>query len=75
MTENQKSLKKIQLIIDMDKEIADRYGSLIKILRKQGTPIPTNDVWIAAAALEKGTKLVTFDAHFNNIPGIVQITL
>ncbi|HAR34117.1 MAG TPA: VapC toxin family PIN domain ribonuclease [Desulfobacter sp.] len=63
------------IIIDIDKEIADRYGSLIKILRKQGTPIPTNDVWIAAAALEKGTKLVSFDAHFNNIPGIVQITL
>lgn len=63
------------MIINMDKEIADRYGSLIKILRKQGTPIPTNDVWIAAAALEKGTKLVSFDAHFNNIPGIVQVTL
>jgi predicted nucleic acid-binding protein len=59
----------------MDKEIADRYGRLIKILRKQGTPIPTNDVWIASAALEKGAKLLTFDAHFNNIPGIVQVTL
>lgn len=61
-------------IINIDKEIADRYGSLIKILRKEGTPIPTNDVWIGAAVLETGTKLATFDAHFNHIPGIVQIT-
>ena len=62
-------------IINIDKEIADRYGMLIKILKEQGTPIPTNDVWIAAAALEKGTKLATYDAHFSNIPGIVEVVL
>ena len=62
-------------VVKVDSEIADRYGMLIKILKKNGTPIPTNDVWIAATALVKGTKLVTFDAHFNNISGIVKVVL
>ncbi len=58
-------------VIEIDKEIADRYGLLIKILKKQATPIPTNDVWIAASTMEKGAKLATHDAHFDHIPGIV----
>ncbi|MCD4722893.1 MAG: type II toxin-antitoxin system VapC family toxin [Desulfobacula sp.] len=66
------NLKELDLFLNMpgvytvkiDREIADRYGMLIKILKEQGTPIPTNDVWIAATALEKGTKLATFDTHF-----------
>jgi len=62
-------------IVKIDKEIADRYGILIKILKEQGTPIPSNDVWIAAAALEKGSKIATYDTHFNNIPGIVKVDL
>lgn len=61
--------------VKIDREIADRYGVLIKILKEQGTPIPTNDVWIAATALEKGIKLATFNAHFNNIAGIVKVIL
>ncbi|MCF6247085.1 MAG: type II toxin-antitoxin system VapC family toxin [Desulfobacula sp.] len=55
-----------------DREIAERYGMLIKILKEQGTPIPTNDVWIAATTLEKGAKLASYDAHFNNVPGIAK---
>lgn len=61
--------------VKIDREIADRYGVLIKTLKEQGTPIPTNDVWIAATALENGTKLATYDAHFNNIAGIVKVVL
>ena len=48
-----------------------RYNQ--KILKEQGSPIPTNDVWIAATALEKGAKLATYDAHFNNIAGIINL--
>ena len=51
--------------------IAERYGILVRQLTRQGTPIPTNDIWIAAAVLETGTRLVTYDLHFENIPGIV----
>ena len=38
----------------INRETAERYGLLYKILRKQGTPIPTNDIWIAAIAMETG---------------------
>jgi tRNA(fMet)-specific endonuclease VapC len=60
-------------VVTIDAAIADRYGVLIKILRKQGTPIPTNDVWIAATALETGSRLVTYDSHFADIPGLLII--
>lgn len=59
--------------IAIDTAIADRYGIIIKQLRKQGTPIPTNDIWIAAAALETGARLVTYDSHFDCIPGLITI--
>jgi tRNA(fMet)-specific endonuclease VapC len=50
--------------------VAERYGELVLWLRKEGTPIPTNDVWIAAIAFEAGARLVTYDKHFKNIAGL-----
>ena len=50
---------------------AERYAFLVKQLRKQGTPIPTNDIWIAATALETGARLVTYDSHFDHVPGLI----
>ncbi|MFH1760016.1 MAG: PIN domain-containing protein [bacterium] len=41
------------------------------MLKEQGTPIPTNDIWIAATAFEMGARLITYDKHFNNVPGLV----
>ncbi len=52
-------------------DIAERYGMLVRHLLQQGTPLPTNDIWIASAALETGTRLVTSDAHFEQIPGLM----
>ena len=60
-------------VVDIDASIADRYGILVKILRNQGTPIPTNDIWIAATSLETGSRLVTYDSHFNCVPGLLVI--
>lgn len=48
--------------------VAARYGSIFHALRRAGTPIPTNDIWIAAIALERGARLVTLDTHFDAIP-------
>ncbi len=48
------------------------YAEVYGALRKAGTPIPTNDLWIAAAALESGSILVSNDAHFDVITGIVR---
>jgi tRNA(fMet)-specific endonuclease VapC len=60
-------------VVNVDFSIADRYGMLFKLLRKKGTPIPTNDIWIAASALETGSRLITYDAHFDCIPGLVTV--
>ena len=49
---------------------ASDYGMLVSRLRQQGTPLPTNEIRIAAVALERGAQLVTMDAHFDNIPGV-----
>ena len=50
---------------------ADRYSMIAAVLIKQGTPIPTNDIWIAAQTMEFGAKLVTMDPHFKKIPGLI----
>jgi len=52
---------------------ANRYASLVKALRNAGTPVPTNDIWIASVALAEGGRVLTRDAHFEKIPGIVPI--
>jgi tRNA(fMet)-specific endonuclease VapC len=51
-------------------ETAEIYGELKDFLKRKGSPIPINDVWIASAAIETGSKLVTFDQHFNVIPSL-----
>lgn len=50
---------------------ADRFGRIAAALRSQGRPIPLNDIWIAAHAMESGADLVTFDQHFASINGLV----
>jgi tRNA(fMet)-specific endonuclease VapC len=46
------------------------YANLKDFLRNAGTPIPENDVWIAALAVESMSSLVTADAHFTNLPQV-----
>ena len=54
----------------MPKTPSDVRKLLEEGLRKKGKPIPTNDIWIAAQAMELGAKLVTFDGHFKEIAGL-----
>ena len=49
---------------------ADRYAMVYAALRRAGTPIPTNDMWVAAACLEHGAALLTLDAHFACVGGL-----
>ena len=49
---------------------ADEYARLKQALALAGTPIPENDLWIAACALEHGLPLATRDAHFARVPGL-----
>jgi predicted nucleic acid-binding protein len=57
-------------VMAIDEETARRYSFLITFLKQQGTPIPTNDVWIAAGALQHGFELITSDKHFERIPNL-----
>jgi tRNA(fMet)-specific endonuclease VapC len=60
--------------IEIGKTIAERYGILVIDLKKKGTPIPTNDIWIAAVVLETGSRLLSKDSHFTKIPGIALVS-
>ena len=52
---------------------ADRYSRIMASLRARGQPIPTNDVWIAAHAMETGADLVSADSHFEHIDQVVWV--
>ena len=54
---------------------ADRYSRIMASLKARGRPIPTNDVWIAAHAMEMGADLVSADHHFAYVDGIAWIRL
>lgn len=54
----------------VDVETADFYATVLEQLKQAGTPIPTNDIWIAATAFQQGYKLITNDKHFNMVPGL-----
>lgn len=56
-------------------DTARRYGEVFAALRRAGTPIPINDLWIAAATLDCGGHLLTFDRHFDRIPGLALTVL
>jgi len=58
-------------VLGIDEETADRYAVILDFLRSAGTPIPTNDVWIAASAMQYGLRVLTMDQHFRKIPQIV----
>jgi tRNA(fMet)-specific endonuclease VapC len=55
----------------IDSETALRYAEIVTFLRRSGTPIPTDDVWIAASAMQSGATLLTTDAHFDRIPQVL----
>ncbi|MFO8085750.1 MAG: type II toxin-antitoxin system VapC family toxin [Desulfobacterales bacterium] len=54
-------------------ETADFYAAILNQLKTAGTPIPTNDIWIAASAYQHGYKLFSNDKHFAFIQGLIQI--
>lgn len=57
-------------VLDLTQETASFYATVFALLRRKGRPIPTNDLWIAATALEHGLALVTHDAHFHEVEGL-----
>lgn len=58
-------------VVSVDEETAERYAAIRDYLRKKGTPIPTNDLWIAASAAQHGLKLLCLDRHFKEVPQVL----
>lgn len=56
-------------------ETADIYGEIRHNLRLARTPIPINDIWIAAQTIELGASLITFDTHFTKVNGLRRVEL
>lgn len=61
------------IVYDIDSETAEFYAKIYNELRIAGNPIPTNDMWIAALALQHGIKLLTNDRHFTKVAGLFLI--
>ena len=57
-------------LLEVSFETSSVFGLLKHDLKKDGTPIPLNDVWIASQSLETGAVLVTLDSHFKKVKGL-----
>jgi tRNA(fMet)-specific endonuclease VapC len=60
-------------LINIDEDTAEFYAEIQNGLKKKRRPIPTNDIWIAATALQHGLKLYTSDQHFKYVPGLMLV--
>ena len=60
-------------VLYADEQTTHHYGSVYRQLRKQGTPIPTNDMWIAALVLQHSLALCARDAHFEVLPQLPRV--
>ena len=49
---------------------AIRYAEISHSLRRKGRPIPQNDIWVAATAFETGSRVLSYDHHFDEIDGL-----
>jgi predicted nucleic acid-binding protein len=58
-------------VLSIDAASSDFYALIVGSLRESGAPIPTNDVWIAASAMQHGLRVVTTDSHFSRVPQIL----
>jgi tRNA(fMet)-specific endonuclease VapC len=62
-------------LADSSVEIARTYGRIMHTLRRAGTPVPTNDAWIAACAETTSSVVLTFDRHFSLIASVRSLVL
>jgi len=74
-SENRKLLRRFlggakTRVLEATEATAEHFASLKEHLRRSGTPLPVNDIWIAAHVLETGSLLVSYDVHFKSVPGI-----
>jgi tRNA(fMet)-specific endonuclease VapC len=58
------------ILMQVDESVAIRYAKVHHGLKKKGTPIPENDIWIAALCLEQDVPLLSNDGHFKYVQGL-----
>lgn len=76
--ENERTLRRFLLkegvqVLFADDQTTHHYASVFRQLRKQGTPIPTHDMWLAALVLQHNLALHARDRHFDNLPQIARV--
>jgi tRNA(fMet)-specific endonuclease VapC len=57
-------------VVPVTMTTADRFSRIAAALKARGKPIPTNDMWIAAQAMETGAELLSFDHHYEWVDGL-----
>ena len=62
-------------LLPVSAAVARQYGRLFAALRRAGTPLPVNDIWIAAATMDCGGTLLTTGRHFDHVTGLDHVTL
>ena len=60
-------------LLHIDEDTTHHYARLFRQLRKQGTPIPTNDIWLAALVVQNDLYLFGRDAHFDHLPQLPRV--
>jgi tRNA(fMet)-specific endonuclease VapC len=60
-------------VLYADEQTTHHYAAVYRQLRRQGTPIPTNDMWIAALVLQHSLVLCARDAHFDALPQLPRV--
>jgi predicted nucleic acid-binding protein len=58
-------------VVPVDEATADYYANTYLSLKRKGSPIPTNDMWIAALALQHGATVFSYDRHFQAVDGLL----
>ena len=58
-------------VFPVDDRTAEYYAKIYQTLRNKGHPIPTNDMWIAATALQHGLAIFSYDRHFQAVDGLI----
>ena len=61
------------VILEPDEDTTHHYARLFRQLRVQGTPIPTNDIWLAALVVQHNLRLFARDQHFDALPQLVRV--
>lgn len=58
-------------VFAVDATTAEYYAHVFMGLRRKAKPIPSNDLWIAAAALQHGLAVFSYDRHFREVDGLI----